>query len=278
MEDLKYKLQQLGLSGREAEVYLALLQTTNLSAPEVAKLTTITRTKSYEILQNLVKKGLCNEKFRDGIKTFSSVEPEIALKNLLLVCESELDRVRVLAGQIKTELIKLHSESKKINDPLDYIEVLSDLSQIRERWLNIQANTKSEILVFTKQPYILPLEENLKEEAKKLGHYVIKARGIYEYGGLTTAAEKENLIKVIERFQQIGEEVRIVKELPMKMVISDNSISMLALKDRVSLKPESTTTMIITHPSLATALKTVFESYWRESLTIDQFKEENLIM
>ena len=39
MEDLKYKLQQLGLSGREAEVYLALLQTTNLSAPEVAKLT-----------------------------------------------------------------------------------------------------------------------------------------------------------------------------------------------------------------------------------------------
>jgi sugar-specific transcriptional regulator TrmB len=272
MDSLKDKLQQLGLSGRESEVYLALLQKSDLSAPEIAKLTTITRTKSYEILQNLVKKGLCNEKFRDGIKIFRSIEPDIAIENLLSVYASELERVKNLAGQIKSELIKLHSESKGLSDPLDYIEVLNDRVQIRERLIKIQENTESELLVFTKPPYLLPLEENVKEAAKILGSRVIKVRSIYEYEGMTTAAEREELIKVIERFQQLGEEARIIKVLPMKMVICDNNISMLSLADRVTLKPASTTTMIIRHPSLAIALKNMFESYWRESMAIEQFK------
>ncbi len=57
----------------------------------------------------------------------------------------------------------------------------------------------------------------------------------------------------------------------MKLAISDETITMLALTDRISMKP-SITTMIIDHPSFARAQKKVFESYWNDAITIEDFK------
>ena len=41
--DILNHLQEIGLSKREAEVYLALLQKNEFTAPEIAKISTITR-------------------------------------------------------------------------------------------------------------------------------------------------------------------------------------------------------------------------------------------
>ncbi len=56
----------------------------------------------------------------------------------------------------------------------------------------------------------------------------------------------------------------------MKLAIIDEHITMLALNDPISLTP-SITTMIVTHPSFATAQKEVFNSYWQKSVTHEEF-------
>jgi hypothetical protein len=71
-------------------------------------------------------------------------------------------------------------------------------------------------------------------------------------------------------YASFGEECRVIKELPMKLVIIDEKITMLALNDPVSMKP-SITTMIIDHPSFALAQKEVFESYWSKSVPLKSF-------
>lgn len=274
MKDLLEKLQKLGLSGREAEIYLALLSKKELTAPEIGKITSVTRTKSYEILQNLIKKGLCNVRYKNGKKVYCSIEPSIALQNLLSVYEKELSEKKKLVERFQDDLVALHKKKEVINDPLDYIEVLSDINQIKDRWLNIQKNTKKEILVFSKPPYAQPLEDNIEVEAEGLKMNKIVVKGLYEYYGLTSE-ERDNLIKLIETYQKLGEETKIIKELPMKLIISDDKITMFALKDRVSLKP-SITTMIVDHPSFATALKNVFESYWAKAISLEDFKRNLL--
>lgn len=69
--DIINKLKQIGLPNREAEVYLALLQKNEFTAPELTKITMVTRTKIYEILQNLIRKGACNESYKNGQKFLS---------------------------------------------------------------------------------------------------------------------------------------------------------------------------------------------------------------
>jgi sugar-specific transcriptional regulator TrmB len=44
------KLQKLGLSKRESEIYLALRKRKEFTAPEIGKITSVSRNKSYEIL------------------------------------------------------------------------------------------------------------------------------------------------------------------------------------------------------------------------------------
>lgn len=271
MTDLIEELQELGLPGREAEIYIALLQKKEFTAPEISKITSVARTKCYEMLQNLVRKKLCNTHLKNGIKYFSGVDPGTAITNILSVYETELVRKKEFAEKCKKKLMTLHKKKVDLLDPLDYIEVVSQPNQIRERWLQIQAATKNELLLFAKAPYAVTLNDNLENEAEVIENSVI-CKGIYEYKGLSSKDEKESFIKTIEAFQRLGEEIRLVKELPMKLVISDDAVTMFSLNDRVSLT-SSFTSMIVNHPSFAAALKTVFNSYWQIGITLEKFKK-----
>jgi sugar-specific transcriptional regulator TrmB len=274
MEDLIGKLQSLGISGREAEVYLALLQKNEMTAPEVAKLTTVSRTKIYEILQNLVKKGLCNERHRNGLKVFRCIEPSIALQNILHSDEQELARKKKLADNFQSELMELFLKKAKTNDPLDFIEVISDIGQLRERWVRIQDNTKKELIGFTKPPYVISFEDTLAIQEVPAAKKII-LKGIYEYSHVKSKEEKDLLIKGVESYEKLGEEVRLINELPMKLVISDEMVTMFVLENRVSLKM-GLTAMIVTHPDFAKMMKFVFDTYWNLSITLKQFRNIHL--
>lgn len=274
MTDLIEELQELGLPGREAEIYVALLQKKDFTAPEISKITSVARTKCYEMLQNLVRKKLCNTHLRNGIKYFSGVEPDNAINNILSVYEMELERKKKFANKCKKKLISLHKKKVALSDPLDYVEVVSHPNQIRERWLEIQATTQKELLLFAKAPYVVTLTDNLENEAAVIENSVV-CKGIYEYKGLNSSDEIGTFIKTIEAFQRLGEEIRLVEELPMKLVISDDTVTMFSLNDRVSLTA-SFTAMVVTHPSFAAALKTVFENYWKIGMTLKEYKNSSI--
>jgi HTH-type transcriptional regulator, sugar sensing transcriptional regulator len=265
MKELLEKLQSLDILRREGEVYLALLQRKEFTAPEISKITSVSRTKSYEILQNLVKKGLCNESYRNGIKVFSCVDPKIVIENI----QFEYEKKKVIANDLRFALNNIFIKREELESPLDYIEVLTDTELIREKWLTIQKNTNKELLYFTKPPYVSSLDDNVNDEFSIIENSV-KVRSLYEYKN-ASAEEIENLIKIIEMYEKIGEEVRIFEELPMKLVISDENITMFALIDRVSLKP-SFTSLIVNHPSFTKATKEVFERYWEKGITLNEFK------
>lgn len=269
--ELINKLEQFGLSKREAEVYVALLQKKEFTAPELTKITTITRTKIYEHLQNLVHKGLCIENLKNGQKIYKAVSPKTVLNKIIEKNEQDLEEKKSASVLLEKELTSLHEDGMKKFESLEYIEVLNDPHQIRDRWFKIEKNIKRELLVFTKPPYSVSLEENIEEGSKVLKKKKLTTRSIYEYNGLKEK-ELEDLLRMIEVYQKFGEDARIVKKLPMKLVICDETITMLALNDKISLKP-SITTIIIDHPSFASALKNTFESFWANALTIDEFKE-----
>ncbi len=284
------KLQQIGLTKREAEVYLALLQRKEFTAPELTKITTITRTKIYEMLQNLVNKGIITESSRNGNKVFRSIDPKIALQNIIINYEQtveqkmieyeqkqkiDIQQMKRAADLLEKELVSLHENSAGSLEPFDYIEMLTDIRQIGEKWVIIQQKTKKELLVFTKPPYTTPsIDDNIEEEKELFKKQKLVVKGLYEYGGLTQE-ELQNLVKSVEIYQEIGEQARLIEELPMKLVISDEALVMFALNDRISLKP-NITSMVVDHPSYAAAMKIVFENYWAKGISVETIKQ-NLI-
>jgi sugar-specific transcriptional regulator TrmB len=267
MKELIEKLQYLDIPRREGEVYLALLHKKEFTAPEISKITSVSRTKSYEILQNLVKKGLCSESFRNGMKVFSCTDPKIVIENI----KSEYEKRKSVADELQVTLNELFVKSENIESPLDYIEVLTDNEQIREKWLTIQKNTKKELIYFTKPPYVSDLDDNVENESDIIEKQV-KVKSIYEYKD-ASQEEIDCLIKTIEKYLKVGEEARILEELPMKLLVSDDNISMFTLCDRISMKT-SMTSILVNHPSFTKAMREVFSSYWQKGITLEEFKRD----
>ena len=257
------RLVEVGLLPREARIYLALLNKNSFTATEIAKVSGIPRQKIYEILDNIIKKGICIEKI-GKVKKYKAMEPESVFSGLI----EQYKEKEKLALELSNDLSALYEKNRERIDPLEYIEVLKDKKLIHKKWISLESEAKQEIIAFTKAPYSAPFSENVDVEIDLLKRK-LKIRGIYEYNDIMYS-EKEG-IKIISSLVSAGEEARVIKELPMKMVIFDEKITMFALNDPISLK-SSITTMIINHPSFAKSLKYVFESIWEKAMPFEEFK------
>ncbi|HEY5122880.1 MAG TPA: hypothetical protein VIK14_04015, partial [Ignavibacteria bacterium] len=150
------------------------------------------------------------------------------------------------------------------------IEVISDKGQLRDRFIYMEKICKKELLIFTKTPFAQALEENIEPQSKISKN--VRVRCIYEYKEFINKDEKNKLIELVQVYQNLGEEARVIEELPMKLAMIDDTMTMLCLPDR-SLK-SGLTSIIINNPVFAKTFKLIFETYWDKSISLEEFKEK----
>ena len=71
-------------------------------------------------------------------------------------------------------------------------------------------------------------------------------------------------IRMIEYYESIGEEVRIVESLPIKMLLADSEIAMVSLRNNHASKFKLSS-MVVDHSDIAIALMELFENYWENA-------------
>jgi len=73
---IKEKLEKIGLTKGESEVYVLLVETGNSTAGDIIKKSTLASSKVYDILQRLVNKGLASFSIKNGVKYYDATSPE----------------------------------------------------------------------------------------------------------------------------------------------------------------------------------------------------------
>ncbi|HAV11208.1 MAG TPA: hypothetical protein DCX32_01560 [Candidatus Moranbacteria bacterium] len=74
--EIRQVLEQFGLNGRKADVYLAALELGSASVIDISKKASVKRTTCYDILQDLMRDGLISETVRGKKRLFVGEEPE----------------------------------------------------------------------------------------------------------------------------------------------------------------------------------------------------------
>lgn len=115
------KLQKLGLSKKESEIYFALAKKQESSANEIAKETSTNRTVCYNILQKLSEKGIASYSKKENKRLFAITNPES-----LLVDIKEKEE---LAKEIIKDLESI-KRNKTINRTVEVFEGKNGLKQI----------------------------------------------------------------------------------------------------------------------------------------------------
>lgn len=255
------QLTRLGLTSYEAKAYLTLVRRDSFTAAQVSRQSGLPRQRIYDVLGGLVQKGLAVARPGDVVK-YAATAPELAINSLLEQHRQELADKERQARAIVDGLTSAFEAGQAHTDPLEYIEVLRDRRAIKERFADLQAAVKREILVFTKPPYATPPQENVEGLAVTKTH---EARSIYEFG----VFDDPQVAEGVRRFIEAGEDARFVAELPLKLVIIDETIVMFGMEDPVAGSAELTI-VVVEHSSLARVLKTAFDAIWASGLTFDQ--------
>jgi HTH-type transcriptional regulator, sugar sensing transcriptional regulator len=258
--ELIAQLGRLGLTSYEARTYVALTGRDSFTAAQAARLSGVPRQRIYDILGSLVEKGMAAARPGTVVK-YAATDPALAIERLLTTRREEFTELEYGAAAIIQGLTAAYEAGQQHTDPLEYIEVLRDQRAINARFDELQAAIKREILVFTKPPYAKPPQENVEGLDVVRSH---QARSIYEYSVFDDPA----IAAGVRRFLDAGEQARFVPQLPLKLVIIDETVVMFGMQDPVATG--DLTMMVVEHPSLATLLKMAFNAYWERGLTFDE--------
>jgi len=107
-------LEELGLTQGEIKAYLALLKLGSSSTGPIAKESCVSRSKLYEILDKLEKKGMVSHIEKNGVIYFQSVEPR-KIKDYIKEKEENLKKLRKDFEKFLPNLEKLTKGKKTQN-------------------------------------------------------------------------------------------------------------------------------------------------------------------
>jgi sugar-specific transcriptional regulator TrmB len=253
-------LVRLGLTTYEARAYVALIRRDSFTAAQIARTAGLPRQRIYDVLASLVEKGLASARPGTVVK-YAALAPDLAVERLVANRRAEMSALERDASDVIGRLAPEFQAGRAHSDPLEYIEVLRDRGAINERFTELQAAVKREILVFTKPPYATPPQENVEGVAVVRTH---EARSIYEASVLDDPKTADG----VRRFIEAGEDARFVDEVPLKLVIIDETTVMFGMQDPVA-GSEDLTIMVVEHPALAHTLKLAFNRVWEQGLEYD---------
>lgn len=129
-------LEEIGLSEKEARIYLALLELGQINVTRLADRAKINRVTTYHLLESLLNKGIVKSIKKDNIQNFIAVEPKLLIS---LIKEKE--------GKLKSILPELEA---KINlaGKKPYVELYEGKKGITSMLDIIIDNSKEEILTY----------------------------------------------------------------------------------------------------------------------------------
>jgi len=263
---LEAQLIALGLNRYEAAVYVSLLGRNQFTATEIATYAGVPRQRVYDVLDSLAAKGLCVERPGKPKRTYSAVDPSLALPTLLAAYREQQamenqHRIEVL-NAVLPELSHMFSKGQQEVAPLEYIEVLTDRRQVAERVIALSRQAEQEILMLFKQPLVASIEENVAEAQAVAGRII--RHGVFE----EALTDDPKFLNLIRQFHSLGEEIRFVPDVPLKVNLYDERIAVILLRDPVGGQ-SSLTCLVVEHTSMARALKLAFEALWAQGISFE---------
>jgi len=168
---LSLELRKLGLTEKETDVYLAVLELGPLPASNISDIVKISRPTVYEILKSLQKKGLVTETKPKRKKEFAAESPDKLLRIIKIqkreIEEKERELIRIIAALRAKYYLKTKKEIKTYSKKQGRKILLEDLLVTPSKKiyvLSVSFNSKQQ----------RKLEEIYKKIKKRLGEIEVK--------------------------------------------------------------------------------------------------------
>jgi len=243
----------------EVKVWTALLSRGTSTAGELSSISDVPRSRTYDILESLEKKGFIVMKLGKPIKLIALKPEEVVervKKNLMVSAQDKTKRLESLKGdEVLEELHTLFTQGIKFVEPTDLSGSLRGRQNIYNHLDMMVRDAEKTITIITTAEGI-----NRKLEALMPSLEKCKKRGVR----IRIAAPiNNNNLKVARDLKRVAE-VRNLQDIKARFVIIDGNQLMFMLLDDEKFHPNYDIGVWINTEFFAQALEQLFELAWKE--------------
>ena len=247
----------------EVKVWAALLSRGTSTAGELSSISDVPRSRTYDILESLEKKGFIVMKLGKPIK-FIALKPgevvERVKKNLMVDAKERSKRLERLKGdEVLDELNSLFTKGIKFVEPSDMSGSLKGRQNLYNHLDMMVRDAEKTITIVTTAEGLNRKMEVLMPSLEKCKKHGIKIR--------IAAPINSNNIKVARELKRVAE-VKNMEKIKARFAIIDSNQLMFMLLDDEKFHPNYDIGVWINTDFFAGALEQLFELAWHEMKTV----------
>ena len=238
--EIKNILEQFGLEGKKADVYLATLELGSATVIEIARKAGIKRTTCYDILLDLIEKSLISETSKGKKRLFIGEDPETIQKKLQA------------KERLFSEILPLLKSMHTVSGTKPKIRFYEGLEGVREFYLDI-LKYSGEFVAFGSEDVVRILGEKWTED------YIVKRvkKGIRVRAVLPKTEYLEKSIQARDQQHLRATKFIDIKKYPFSIEIDIYGHSRVAF-----LSNKEALGVIIESSEIHKTMKLIFELVW----------------
>ena len=249
--------QAFNLNIYEVKIWTALLSRGISTAGEMADISGVPRSRSYDVLETLEKKGFVIMKLGKPIK-YLAVKPEEVVrrvkKNIKEHADNKLLKLEEVRGtKLFDELKLLFDNGINLVDPTDLSGAIKGRENINNHISFLLNEAQKDVLLITTAEGLIRKAGCFRKNLKNLSQKKINVK-------IVAPITKENadVVKELSRFS----EIRNTQRINSRFIIVDNKKILFMLMNDKEVHPEYDAAVWIESPYFANALGSFFNVVW----------------
>ena len=245
----------------EVKIWASLLSRGVSTAGELSDIANVPRSRSYDVLESLEKKGFVIHKLGKPIKYIAIPPKEVVdrvKKNLKKDAEEKVERLSDLKdSDLLKELNLLHTQGIELVEPTDLSGSLRGRHNLYDHLEMTIKNAEESVTIMTTSEGLMRKVDALKPVFEKL-----KKRGVKIRIAAPLTKECADAVKDLEEVA----EIRHIKDIAARFVVVDGKeLTFMVLND-ADVHPTYDIGIWINTAFFATALEKLFELAWKEMI------------
>ncbi len=257
-KDFLNKLKDFGLNSYESKLWIALLSRGVSTAGELSDISNVPRSRAYDVLESLEKKGFIIVKVGKPIKYLAVPPAEVVERVKKKVSEEAEQRTKVLSqlkdSDILGELNTLHTEGIKLVDPTDKSGAFRGREKIHEHLATMIKNAKKSITLMLSKDGAERKYELLAASLKKA-----ERTGVDVKVSVPAVTNKE----IVGNYSKIAK-VKQHKGQSARFCIIDNKEMLLFLTDDQKVHKSYDCAVWVEAPYFVEYFGSLFEKEWKQ--------------
>jgi sugar-specific transcriptional regulator TrmB len=253
------KLRDFGLNTYESKLWTALLSRGISTAGELSDIANVPRSRSYDVLESLEKKGFIIMKLGKPIK-YVAVQPSEVLERVKKKVVNEADKQTEILENLKgSEILKelslLHSQGVELVEPTDLSGALKGRSNLYNHLETMIKSAKQSVDIMTTAEGLIRKADTLKSLLQKAKERKVKVRI-----AAPITKQTEKIVKDLKN----AAEIRNATTINARFCIVDGKQITFMLMDDTEVHPTYDSGVWVNTPFFSSALRQMFESEWKQ--------------